>query len=164
MPSLPTPTWYIALVVVREGDRFLLVHETRDRGWYLPAGRVDPGESLLEGAAREVREEAGLEVEFDGILRIEHSPSLVGRDARLRIVLLAHPVGGQLKTHPDKESQGAAWVRLEDCAKYPLRSTEVIRHFTYVAQGGAIFPMSLLTAEGAPYWNASASDSRQSSN
>jgi 8-oxo-dGTP pyrophosphatase MutT (NUDIX family) len=151
MASRPSPTWAIALVVVRDKDRFVLVNENRDRGWYLPAGRVDHGEMLVHGARREVREEAGLEVELDGIIRIEHTPALGQLDARLRIVFVAHPIGGTLKTKPDDESRGAAWVRLSDLMHYRLRSPEVARHLEYVAGGGFIAPLALLTPEGAPY-------------
>ena len=151
MASQPSPTWVIALVVVRDDDRFVLVEELRDRGWFLPAGRVEPGETLLSGARREVREEAGLEVELDGIIRIEHTPATGQLDARLRVVFVAHPIGGTLKTEPDGESRGAAWVRLSELGHYRLRSPEVARHLEYVASGGMIAPLALLTAEGAPY-------------
>lgn len=150
----PSPTWTIALIVVRDGDRFVLVEERRDRGWYLPAGRVEHGESLVDGARREVREESGLDVELDGILRIEHTPALAARDARLRVVFLAHPIGGALKTTPDEESLGAAWVRLTELHRYRLRSPEVERHFQYVASGGVIAPIWLLTREGEPYFRS----------
>lgn len=150
MTSRPSTTWLLALVVVREGDRYVLVHERKNRGWYLPAGRVEPGETLEEGARREVREEAGLEVELDGILRIEFTPQIGARNARLRVVFVAHPVGGELKSRPDAESLGAAWVSLEELPRYRLRSGEVTRHFRHVANGGQIFPVSLLTGEGAP--------------
>ena len=151
MGSGPSQTWTIALVVVRDADRFVLVDEHRDRGWYLPAGRVDPGETIVDGARREVLEESGLVVELDGIIRIEHTPAQGKRDARLRVVFVAHPVGGALKTEADDESRGAAWVRLDELHRYRLRSAEVARHFEYVAGGGAIAPISLLRAEGAPY-------------
>lgn len=144
-------TWTIALVVVRDGDRFVLVDEHRDRGWYLPAGRVDHGEAIVDGARREVREEAGLEVALDGILRIEHTPARAERDARLRVFFLAHPIGGALKTEADDESRGAAWVRLAQLPHYRLRSPEVAHHLRYVAAGGPIAPLDLLTWEGAPY-------------
>ena len=44
----PIATWFFAVVVVRLDDRFLLVHE-RKHGqlWYLPAGRAEPGETLV---------------------------------------------------------------------------------------------------------------------
>ncbi|MFL5322558.1 MAG: NUDIX hydrolase, partial [Myxococcaceae bacterium] len=49
----PIPTWYFSLVVVRLGRRFLLVREAKHgQTWYLPGGRVDPGESLTDAARR----------------------------------------------------------------------------------------------------------------
>ena len=34
MPRNPIPTWFFALVVVRKGERFLLVHEAKHgQGW-----------------------------------------------------------------------------------------------------------------------------------
>jgi ADP-ribose pyrophosphatase YjhB (NUDIX family) len=152
MPSRASPTWTIALVVVRYHDCFVLVDETRDRGWYLPAGRVERCESLVDGARREVREESGLEVELDGIVRVEHTPAREKKgDARLRVVFLAHPIGGALKTEPDRESRGAAWVRVSELHRYHLRSSEVARHIEYVATGGPIAPIWLLAPEGSPY-------------
>lgn len=151
MAKQASPTWAFALVVVRDGDRFVLVEEQHDRGWYLPAGRVEHGEALVDGARREVREETGLEVALDGIVRIEHSPATGRLDARLRIVFVAHPIGGALETVPDAESLGAAWVRPSELSGYRLRSSEVRRHLEYVARGGVIAPLTLLRPEGADY-------------
>src|ERR1700709_1006875 len=104
----PIPTWCFALVVVRLGERWLLVHERKHgQGWYLPAGRVEPGETFVEAAVRETREEAGIEVTLDGIVRIEHSPT--GEGARMRIVFVGHPADDRPpKQVPDDESLGAA--------------------------------------------------------
>lgn len=57
----PIPTWYFVLVVVRLGHRFLVVHE-RKHGqlWYLPAGRVEAGETFIQAAQRETLEETGV--------------------------------------------------------------------------------------------------------
>ena len=50
-------------VVVSSGDALLLLHRHRfitgTWGWEVPAGGVDPGESLEEAAVREVLEETG---------------------------------------------------------------------------------------------------------
>ncbi|MCA9712212.1 MAG: NUDIX domain-containing protein, partial [Myxococcales bacterium] len=71
MARVPLPTWTFALVVVRLGPRFLLVHERKHGGgWYLPAGRVEPGETIAAAAIRETREEAGIPIVLDGILRV----------------------------------------------------------------------------------------------
>lgn len=41
---------------------FLMKMCGSDRGWWLPAGHVDPNESFQDGARRETWEEAGIDV------------------------------------------------------------------------------------------------------
>ena len=50
------------LVIVRRGTEFLVLHRVPAGGayWHVVAGAVEPGESALEAAARELREETGL--------------------------------------------------------------------------------------------------------
>ena len=35
---------------------------------------MDPNESFIECAIREVKEEAGIDIEIKGVLRVEHNP------------------------------------------------------------------------------------------
>jgi len=150
MAREPIPTYFFAVVVVRKGDRFLLVHERKHgQKWYLPAGRVEPGETLSEGAIRETLEETGVPVEIVGVLRVEHSP-LPGY-ARVRVIYLARPVGDtEPKREPDEESLGAAWVSLGDLDTLPLRGPEVRELLWAVARGAPVYPPSLIAPEGAP--------------
>jgi phosphatase NudJ len=145
------PTWFFALVVVRRGDQFVLVHETKHgQLHYLPGGRAEPGETLAEAAVRETLEEAGIPVVLDGLLRLEHSPS--PDSARVRAIFLAHPEDDRpLKRVADEHSQGAAWVDLETLEKYPLRGDEVRDLFEYVARGGPVFPLEVIGHEGAAW-------------
>jgi 8-oxo-dGTP diphosphatase len=55
---------------VTNRDGAVLLVRTVDRGWECPGGKVDEGESLLAGLAREVREEAGVEIEIDRLVGI----------------------------------------------------------------------------------------------
>ncbi|WP_417691032.1 NUDIX domain-containing protein [Roseibium sp.] len=48
------------LVVDSERQEILLVRHTYLRGWYLPGGGVERGETIAEAAVREVREELGV--------------------------------------------------------------------------------------------------------
>lgn len=38
--------------------------------WNIPGGRVDTGESIVEGALREIREETNLECEYEDIIMV----------------------------------------------------------------------------------------------
>jgi 8-oxo-dGTP pyrophosphatase MutT (NUDIX family) len=49
-------------VIVTDRERVLLGHATRSPRWDIPKGRIEPGETLAEAAARELREETGLVV------------------------------------------------------------------------------------------------------
>src|SRR6476646_214076 len=141
MAREPCPTWCFGLVVVRRGDRFLRVHE-RKHGqlWYLPAGRVEPGETFAEAAIRETREESGIAIALDGIVRIEHDPRLGG--ARMREIFTAHPINDRApKSEPDDDSLGARWVTLAELAALPLRGEEVRDLFEYGDRGGTIYPL-----------------------
>ncbi|HEY1187907.1 MAG TPA: NUDIX hydrolase [Gemmata sp.] len=151
MARAPIPTWCFALAVVRKGDQFLIVQESKyGQPWYLPAGRVEEGESFADAAVRETREEAGIPVRITGIVRVEHSPSRAG--ARMRVVFLAEPTDDTPpKTEPDDESLGAKWVTRAELPQYDLRGGEVAQLFDYVATGGTIYSPGVIQNEGAPY-------------
>lgn len=51
-----------AHVFAFDGDRIVLARHV-DRGWTIPGGHVEVGESPLEAMRREAREEAGIEVD-----------------------------------------------------------------------------------------------------
>lgn len=50
-----------AAVFVYRGDRFLLLRRVRDHYWNVAAGQVEPSETVVDAAVRELREETGLE-------------------------------------------------------------------------------------------------------
>lgn len=146
-----SPTWFFALVVVRRGDRFLLVHERKHgQTWYLPAGRVEPGEALADAARRETLEETGVDIALEGVLRVEHNP---GTEAtRVRVFYLARPIGEAVpKQTPDEHSLAARWVTLAEMATLPLRGREVLEIFNAVAAGAPVAPIDVIVAEGAPW-------------
>lgn len=59
--------------IIEKDGKFLLVQEAQERcrgKWNIPTGRLDPNETIFEGAKREVFEECGCKVELTGVLQI----------------------------------------------------------------------------------------------
>lgn len=141
-------------VIRRKSDKkFLVVQEYCNQGFWLPGGGIDSGEMPTTAAIREAKEEAGIDVNLTGVLRVECSPPRAGgRYMRMRYIFYGEPVDEAQppKTFPDYESVGACWVSADEIATLKLRGSEPLEWFEYVARGGAIHPLSLLTHEGAP--------------
>ena len=61
--------------VVEKDGKYLLVQESKAKcygKWCLPAGHLDVGETLFEGAIREIKEETNCDVELTGICEIDN--------------------------------------------------------------------------------------------
>lgn len=106
-------------VVVWHGDRVLLVQRARPPRqcqWSLPGGGLQLGETLAEAARREVREEAGLEIELGEVI---DTLDLIDRDVdgrvRYHYVLIdfvAEAPSAELR--PGDDAAAARWFTVEE--------------------------------------------------
>ena len=87
----------VQAVILREG-RVLLAVRSDLRGWELPGGTPQPGESDAAALAREVREETGLEVE---ILRRVGDYRRSGFRPHLARVFACRVLGGAERPSPE---------------------------------------------------------------
>lgn len=134
-----TPTTLIVLAVVPHEGRYLIVEE-RDGTFYLPAGRVEPGEDLLTAVIRETAEEAGTRIGITSMLGFDHDAVTEPvPHVRLRFCFVGYPVvhGAPLKQQADRHSRGARWATLAEIRGLPLRHPEVLRWIARSEAGGA---------------------------
>ncbi|GAB4557402.1 MAG: hypothetical protein Tsb0017_12100 [Geothermobacteraceae bacterium] len=112
--SRPLHAVIVSALVRNDSHEILLIRHPK-RGWELPQGHVEAGESLDEALRREVLEETGYQVEPEGILALlskrgpEPSAVIVGFAARLNC--------GTART--SEESLEVGWFREEEARALP---------------------------------------------
>ena len=93
-------------LVQREGS-YLLVREGKPsaRGRFsLPGGKPEVGETLIEAAVREAKEESGFDVTVDHIVGLYHCPQTDEGFGIVNVVFASSVTGGEIVTsdaHPE---------------------------------------------------------------
>src|SRR5512134_526064 len=86
--AMPGRRAFSVAVFCRHGGEVLLVHHRRLGTWLPVGGEIEPGETPLEAARRELREETGLEGRFPEGLGVDGTPAgLIGYEE--------HPAGSK---------------------------------------------------------------------
>jgi ADP-ribose pyrophosphatase YjhB (NUDIX family) len=113
--------WISTLIV--DHDRVLLVHEKKETHYNkinLPGGHLELGETVIEWAKREAREEVQSEIELDGLLTIYSGKEThIGQEKSTQhFIFLWHIIdwSGQPNT---EEVLDAKWYTFEELEKMP---------------------------------------------
>lgn len=127
-------------VYARRGDRVLVIEHRRLATWLPIGGELEAGETPLEAAIRELREETGLSATFpalegalDGV-----PPGLIGyeehqagsKGLHMNFVFVAS-VAADAEVVPNEEFGAFRWVNREELAQ--LSSPLNVRQFGYLA-------------------------------
>ena len=117
----------VALTRDDEGRILVLKHTYRpDMPWGLPGGGLRAGETLEDCLRREVREEAGIEVEIGNLLSAASHP-----DRKLvDMIFECRPLPGQTIDNfkPNAEISEARWVTMDDLPKGMSRGQRRLLH------------------------------------
>lgn len=102
--NIYTPPKHIvsAATIVLNDEKEILLIKGPKRGWEMPGGQVEEGESLRDAAVRETKEESGIDVEvlkFCGIFQNVNK-------SICNTLFLAKPIGGKLSTSPESLEVG----------------------------------------------------------
>jgi ADP-ribose pyrophosphatase YjhB (NUDIX family) len=99
-------------VAILDDDRVLLTQREDFKAWCLPGGVPDSGESLVQTAIREAREETGLDIHIQrlvGVYSIPRGPNGGSHD----IIFAGKQVGGKIDPDPD-EVVAAGWFGMDE--------------------------------------------------
>ncbi len=108
------PKHYIGVntICVDEQNRVLLLNHVfhPQYPWGLPGGWLDPKEQPIDCAAREIREETGLEIEIENLAQFSYKTRPF---SHLIIIYRAHVTGGQLNLN-NNEIIEARWFATDE--------------------------------------------------
>ena len=90
-----------ATIVLNDKNELLLIKGPR-RGWEMPGGQMEEGESLRDAAIRETKEESGIDIEIVKFCGIFQN---VNRSI-CNTLFLGKPIGGEPTTSPESLEVG----------------------------------------------------------
>ena len=118
---MTVPSVAVGAFVFDATERVLLVERGRPPGvgqWTVPGGKLEPGETLAQAVAREVREETGLTVEVGALVCVVEHIS----EGYHYVILdyLARPLDEALSPQPGSDARAARFVAEDELASLPL--------------------------------------------
>ena len=114
--------------IIEKDGKYLLVQENQEkcRGkWNIPAGHLDPNETIFDGAKREVKEETGCDVELTGVLQVGN---MVRTDEAFVAVVFSTKLINETITFDTNEILDVKWFTYEELLnmKNELRAYDFI--------------------------------------
>lgn len=133
--------------VIEKDGKFLLVQETKEecRGkWNIPAGHLEPNETIFDGVKREVKEETGCNVELTGFLQIGNK--IFQNDVFISIVFSTKLLEENIKFNK-KEILNVRWFTYEELLnmKEELRAYDLIINSISAFIENKIIDLDILT-------------------
>jgi ADP-ribose pyrophosphatase YjhB (NUDIX family) len=101
----------VNVAIVKDG-RVLLTKRRDFEVWCLPGGEVEDGESLVQAAMREAREEVGLVVKLERLVGVHSRPQWLAKGGHV-VVFAAKVVSGELRLQPQEVLEARFFSREE---------------------------------------------------
>lgn len=117
--------------IIEKDGKILLVQEKQEKcygKWNLPAGHLDPNESIMQGAIREMKEETGCDVEITGVASVANR--MLDDDIFIGIIFTTKLINETIKIDPE-EILDVKWWDINDILE---NMDDKLRNLNFIKQ------------------------------
>jgi len=142
------PRATVATVIEKDGHYLLVEERDKTSGEMVfnqPAGHLEPGETLVEAALRETREETGWNISLEGVLGVALYTAPANGVTYHRTTFLATPLSEMENSTLDPDIHAVHWLEYEAILaqsarmRSPLVLASIERH-----RRGILYPLELI--------------------
>ena len=133
--------------IIEKDGKVLLVQEAKEKcygKWNISAGGLEPNESIMNGAIREVKEETGCDVELTGIVSIDYG--VIEDKAFMAIIFSTKLLNENIKFNKD-EILDVQWYDIDDVIGRmddKLRNSQFMKHSLLNLKNGNIGKLNII--------------------
>lgn len=117
-----------AVAILNENRELLMLHRKDNKKWTMPGGTLEFGESMVDCALREVKEESGLSVEIKDIIGTYTDPNIrvaySDGEVRQEFTIVYYGETNNFTVKLDEESSNFVWVPLDQIKELPLADSQ----------------------------------------
>lgn len=133
--------------IIEKDGKVLLVQESKPKcygKWNIPAGHLEPNETIMEGAIREIKEETGCDVCITGVLSIEN---LLYDSNTLICIIFSTKLLSEYQPYKSDEILDTKWFEIDDIINNmddKLRDVDIIKHPIINYKNGNIYNLDII--------------------
>lgn len=130
----------VAANLIEKEDKYLLIQEGKEHvkgEWNLPAGSLEISETPVEGAKREAKEETGLTVEPERLVKTYIPPESEDPNNIVNFVYRSKVQSGEVSIREEDTVIDYGWFTEEEIEELDLRASYILAAIEDYKQGSS---------------------------